>query len=219
MKHIHTLLDCAVPIFKVLDKIQKETILELDTLSSGEMLKALLHQFEREAFERQIPSHQVHDAKYALAALIDESILKSTLPEKSQWISQLIQVEQFGEHLAGENFFKWLDRVKNHGPDYLPVLEVYYVCLKMGFSGRYAVEGQEKLNAIHVEVKHKIDLYLGTLDPRLSPRIETPKTLGMLKKYFPWWGYCVAAFSIIFAFYVGYSVMINGLVTSYMGNI
>jgi type VI secretion system protein ImpK len=219
MKYSMTLLDCAVPIFKTLEQMNQHEFASSETTAYGIMLRGLLHRFEREAFEKQIPSHQVHDAKYALAALIDESILKSSLPEKDHWISQLIQVEQFGEHLAGENFFKWLERVKNHGPDYLPVLEVYYVCLKMGFSGRYAVEGQEKLNAIHVDVKHKIDLYLGTPDPRLSPRLESPKTLAMIKHHFPWWGYCAVASGLIFVVYLGYSVMLNGLISTHLGSI
>ena len=219
MKHTYTLLDCAVPIFNTLHTMNAHEISEDTTTQYGQTLRGQLHRFEREAFERQIPSHQVHDAKFALAALIDETILKSNLTEREQWISQLIQVEQFGEHLAGENFFKWLDRVKNHGQDYLPVIEVYYACLKMGFAGRYSVEGQEKLNAIHVDVKHKIDMYLGTPDPRLSPRLETPRTLGMIKRHFPWWGYCAAAAGIITVFYIGYSLAISGLVTSYVGSI
>jgi type VI secretion system protein ImpK len=194
-----------MPIFKMLGQME---------YSCGSQLRALLHQFECKAYEHHIPSHQVHDAKYALAALIDETILRSPHADKDNWISQLIQVEQFGEHMAGENFFKWLDRVKSNGPEYLPVLEVYYVCLKMGFQGRYTVEGQEKLNAIHVDVKHTIDLCLGSVNPYLSRPLESRQSSENSRRHFPWWGYSAGSFVCILIFYIGYSMVLNSVVSS-----
>lgn len=219
MQHKENLLDCAMPVFSMLEQMRQYSHDEPSIAYYGTSLRNLLHQFERTSFEKQIPSHQVHDAKYALAALIDETVLRSNLKDKEQWIAQLIQVEQFGEHLAGENFFHWLDRVKRQGPDYLPVLEVFYVCLKMGFMGKYRVEGQEKLNAIHVDVKHQIDLYLGQVDPRLSPHKDKMRSIQTFKRQFPWWGFCAAASAMMVVLYIGYSVAISTMVRGFIGHL
>jgi type VI secretion system protein ImpK len=64
----------------------------------------------------------------------------------------------FGHHVAGEIFFqnlqKILTRVDSH--DTADLLEVYHLCLLLGFAGRYSIGGKGELRAIIDQVADKI---------------------------------------------------------------
>ena len=91
---------------------------------------------------RGIPSEDSDHARFAIFAWIDEVILNSPWNEKDQWQRQQLQRLHFGTADAGELFF---DRLNTLGPHQNDVREVYYLCLAMGFTGRYVHEGDDFL--------------------------------------------------------------------------
>ena len=81
-------------------------------------------------------------ARFAIFAWIDEAILSSQWNQKSQWQGEQLQRIYFQTTDAGEIFFKHLNTIGVHQND---VREVYYLCLALGFMGRYCHEGDEYL--------------------------------------------------------------------------
>jgi type VI secretion system protein ImpK len=81
-------------------------------------------------------------AKFAIFAWIDEVILGSAWNQKEQWQGQQLQRIHFQTTDAGELFF---ERLNSLGPHQNNVREVYYLCLAMGFSGRYIHESDDFL--------------------------------------------------------------------------
>jgi type VI secretion system protein ImpK len=77
-------------------------------------------------------------AEYAVVALLDESVLHN--PRLAPvWAQRPLQDERYGQHLAGEWFFQHIDQLLAR-PDSLAladILEVYQLCLQLGFRGRY----------------------------------------------------------------------------------
>jgi len=49
------------------------------------------------------------------------------------------------------------------------ILELYYVCLQLGFEGVYRLRGLEQLMALQVDLRSQIDSYREPVNPRLSP--------------------------------------------------
>ena len=47
----------------------------------------------------------------------------------------------FGDQLAGEHFFHSLEDLRARGSVHLQALEVFHMCLLLGFQGRYALDG------------------------------------------------------------------------------
>ena len=92
--------------------------------------------------KRGIPKEDCDHARFAIFALIDEVILSSPWKEKGQWQRQQLQRIHFQTADAGEIFFERLNAL---GPDQNSVREVYYLCLAMGFTGRYIHEGDDFL--------------------------------------------------------------------------
>jgi type VI secretion system protein ImpK len=98
----------------------------------------MLDELAREARQQEVDETAIGHARYALAAHIDEQILRSTWPGRPQWMSQPLQLTLFGENTAGEGFFTRLDALMKDEAK-RDALEVYYLCLVMGFEGRYAM--------------------------------------------------------------------------------
>ncbi len=81
-------------------------------------------------------------ARFAIFAWIDEAILSSSWNEKNRWQGEQLQRFYYQTTDAGEIFF---DRLNAIGPHQRDVREVYYLCLAMGFSGRFCHEGDDYL--------------------------------------------------------------------------
>jgi type VI secretion system protein ImpK len=97
--------------------------------------------------EARIPEQDMIDAKFALAAFADEIIYHSTWPGKTQWLSNPLQLQFFQLNTAGDGFFTNLDNL--HGQrGRAHVAQIYFLCLALGFQGKYRLRQQEGLGAV-----------------------------------------------------------------------
>ena len=98
---------------------------------------------ELKARQADVPAEDVTQAKYAIAAFIDEMILTSSWGLKDSWADKPLQLAYFNEFSAGEEFYNKVDTLR--GAKKMSVLEVYYLCLALGFRGKYVdLQGMEK---------------------------------------------------------------------------
>jgi len=111
--------------------------------------------------------------KYALLALIDETILNSQWAFKDQWADKPLQLEYFGEHMAGERFFDLLKRVRDKGSKKADLLEVFCIALILGFQGKYKLSGRDELDKLTREMIAEVTRYRGGVPP-LSPHGRIP---------------------------------------------
>lgn len=81
-------------------------------------------------------------ARFAVVAWVDEMLLSSQWQDKDGWQKEPLQRLYYQTADAGELFF---DRLNAIGPHQRDVREVYYLCLAMGFKGRYIHEGDDYL--------------------------------------------------------------------------
>lgn len=80
-------------------------------------------------------------AFFAVVAFLDESVLKNQIPAFADWAQRPLQEEMFGHNRAGEVFFEHLRSVlaRQDSPEVADCLEVYCLCMLLGFRGRYAL--------------------------------------------------------------------------------
>jgi type VI secretion system protein ImpK len=81
-------------------------------------------------------------ARFAICAWVDEAILSSSWNEKGRWQGEQLQRLYYQTTDAGEIFFERLNEIGHHQRD---VREIYYLCLTLGFTGRYCHKGDEYL--------------------------------------------------------------------------
>jgi type VI secretion system protein ImpK len=84
-----------------------------------------------------------HDlARFAVCAWVDEAILGSPWVHKGHWQREQLQRLYYHTTDAGEEFFERLNAL---GFQQREIREVYYICLALGFMGRYCHKGDEYL--------------------------------------------------------------------------
>lgn len=123
------------------------------------------------------PEH-VRLAIYAVIAFLDEVILDSSQPMFAVWSRQSLQEEVFGDNVAGEAFFKTLERLltQRDSAEAADVLEVYQLCMLLGFHGKYAANDGGALFRATSAVNDKIARIRGPV-AEFSPRWQHPKDL------------------------------------------
>src|SRR6201998_3227133 len=80
-------------------------------------------------------------AFFAVVSLLDESVLKLQHPAFADWAQRPLQEEMFGHNRAGEVFFDHLHAVlvRQDSAETADCLEVYCLCMLLGFKGKYAL--------------------------------------------------------------------------------
>lgn len=107
-------------------------------------------------------------AFFAVVALLDESVLRLQNPAFADWAQSPMQQELFGHYRAGEVFFEHLRTLlsQQDSQENADCLEVYCLCMQLGFRGRYALSSGDT------------DYFLGQVRgaspaaPRLSGEIQ-----------------------------------------------
>ncbi len=105
-------------------------------------IQRLISKSEDRLRNGSFPQEDYDLARFAICAWVDEAILSSSWNEKGRWQGEQLQRLYYQTADAGEIFF---DRLNALGPHQRDVREVYYLCLAMGFMGRYCHEGDEYL--------------------------------------------------------------------------
>jgi type VI secretion system protein ImpK len=81
-----------------------------------------------------IPDAETAEARYAIVAFIDDRVLHSNWAGRAEWMKNPLQLQLYREYAAGENFFARM-RALLHRNAPSAALEVYYLCLALGFIG------------------------------------------------------------------------------------
>jgi len=146
-----------------------------------------LDEFGRAARKQGAASEDVDAAKYAFCAAVDEIILRSRFTIADRWATNPLQLTLFGDQLAGENFFNRLEALRARGSAHLEALEVFHMCLLLGFQGRYALEGTEKLNYFTSRLGEEIARMKGKRGG-FAPQAERPDQVAhKLRNDLPLW--------------------------------
>jgi type VI secretion system protein ImpK len=128
-----------------------------------------------QAMQAAYPADDVKYATFATVAFLDESVLNSQNPIFTDWLRKPLQEELFGTHIAGETFFQNLQVLlgRQDAPDLADVLEVHYLCMLLGFGGRYSAGNRGELNQVMTMTADKIRRIRGHMGP-LSPAWALP---------------------------------------------
>jgi type VI secretion system protein ImpK len=142
------------------------------------------------AGDAQRAGYQTEDIKlaaFATVALLDESILNSRNPLFADWPRKPLQEEMFGIHVAGETFFQYAQQLlsRNDSPEVADILEVYYLCLLLGYRGRFSVGGAGELQATTDQIGFKIRRIRGSFRG-LAPEWALPADPPRSQAADPW---------------------------------
>lgn len=204
------LLECCAPLFSLVLPLRKNSVAEKVSPDLRNKVVECFSEMERMAYEKAIVSADIQSARYAMTAFVDELVMRSSCPQRREWMSKPLQLEFYGKNSAGEVFYEKLDNLRTSGEKNHNLLEVYYLCLQMGYEGHYRLQGMEKLMALQVDIRSQLEDYIGKEDRRLS-KDGVPKEGLVMKvgKHFPGWAICSLTGAIMMFMYFGYSWVIH----------
>lgn len=135
----------AGPVFDLILRVKAGIVVPSNELRPK--IAGMLGDFEKRAERYRFNHKIVQVSKFALAAFVDETVLTNNFPLRNEWEKNPLQLEYFGEQLAGNKFFDKLEAMLKQIDATADAVEIYYFCMLLGFKGRYAVYEQEKLLA------------------------------------------------------------------------
>jgi len=154
--------------------------------------------FEHRALHDGAESSQVMAARYVLCTVVDEAVVTTPWGNESQW-SQMSLLSAFhSETFGGEKFFQLLERLSRNPVKHLPMLELMYLCLSLGFEGKYRVlpRGMLELEAVRDSLYRQIRQLRGDVPREISPHWQGLRdTRRRLVRIVPWW--LVALFTVL----------------------
>ena len=175
---------------------------ELKERMSGE-----IKGFETRALQKGASQNQVYTAKYFLCTLIDATVLNTPWGKQSGWSHNTLSSLFFRELFGGERFFQIVKELKQQPAQNLDLLELAYLCLSLGFEGKY----RHSSDGLYALEKERQDLYLliqkikGDFQPDLSIHWQG---LGKLHhspiRDVPLWVFAVVAGVLLMLVYMGF---------------
>lgn len=130
---------------------------------------------DRTAREKGYTSDDIRLAIFAVVAFLDETILNLRQPVFQEWVRKPLQEELFGRHVAGETFFENLDGIlgRREAEITADLLEVYQICLLLGYLGKYSITGKGELRSLIAQIQDKIQR-IRKMSSEISPSWRPP---------------------------------------------
>lgn len=115
------------------------------------------------------PEH-VLISRYALCTMIDEAVANMPWGASPEWVQQSLLVTLHREGFGGEKFFLLLDKAMEDPRRNIDLLELMYVCIALGFEGRYSVidNGRQQLDLLRDRLHNVIRRERGEFERDLS---------------------------------------------------
>jgi type VI secretion system protein ImpK len=162
----------AAPLLQLLARL-RNTMSQPDPADLRERATRELRAFEQQARDAGIPIEQLRPAHYALCASLDDVVLNTPWGSTGVWDSRSLVSTFHQEVRSGERFFELLGQLRQTPGTYLSVLELMYLCLSLGFEGRYRVSGgRPQLEKLREDLYSIIMRQRQAAEPALSPHWE-----------------------------------------------
>lgn len=193
------LVNLAAPVFDLILRLKAGIVQPSNTLRP--QIAEMLRKFEERAERYRFNLKLVVQAKFALAAFVDETVLTNNFPLKEEWEKYPLQLEYFGEQMAGIKFFERLDNLIRQIQYTADAVEVYYMCLLLGYKGKYAVYMEHELVTVIQDTAKVLNSAGRLLNPELSPHWLVQDQPEPPKKYpfLPGWAKLLAASGLVLA--------------------
>lgn len=199
--------------FTTIARLRANRQVAADADSFRTRIKQVLAAAEQEARQAGYGSDDARLALFAVIAFLDETVLNSRQPMFADWPRRPLQEEVFGVHMAGELFFQYLQQLlgRPDSEDLADVLEVYELCLLLGFKGRYSASRGAELQVLSSQISQKIErVHGGTAE--LSPHWR-PSTAEIGQPRDPWVPRLVAAAisaaALAVVLYIGFAISLH----------
>lgn len=151
-----------------------------EPLNFRQRMKSMLDEVERSAAAQNYDFQDIQDAHLAVVAFLDEIILASDDPVSAEWRKLPLAQDALGQPVAGEVSFEKLEGMLRSRKDTQrlgDLLEVFLLCLLLGFEGKYSGDRSAELQPLMERTRSRIEGIRQQRGKSLSPDWELPEEM------------------------------------------
>ena len=178
------------------------------------MITQEIQAFQTQAHSQNLDSKSILTARYVLCTALDEAVLNTPWGLDSEWAQHSLLSSFHKEVSGGERFFQLLKSLGQNPANNLHLLELMYLCLSLGFEGRYRIvqNGKDKLMQIREWLYQLIQKERGRSERELSPHWQgvTDKRNPLIR-FVPLWVFGAIAAGLLAALFTGFLLRLNHL--------
>ena len=158
--------------------------------------------FEAQARAAGVDPNDVTIARYLICTFLDSAIFQTPWGGQNVWGSRSLLLTFHNEAHGGEKFFTILERLQREPARYIHLLELQYVCLALGFQGKYRLESNSR--AVVQVLQEDLYRLIRAQSPGIGSTlalhwqgVTEPKVRAF--RWVPWWMVVAAAAVIVFS--------------------
>ncbi|MFL9996868.1 type VI secretion system protein TssL, long form [Paraburkholderia sediminicola] len=205
------LVAAANPLLNTLTQIRTSTTLTPERLR--EYLVDEIRRFQTRAQQAAIAIETIVGARYCLCTALDEAAALAPWGSGSTWTTHSLLVAFHNETWGGEKFFQLLARLSGSPREHRDIIELQYLCLMLGFQGRYRVvqNGAAQLDTLTRRLHKLLHETGGGYAQPLSPDWRAAdRTQGFsARRWLPPWTWLPFAGLIGCASFIGFLLASN----------
>jgi type VI secretion system protein ImpK len=158
--------------------------------------------FEVQARGAGVDPNDVTIARYIICTFLDSAIFQTPWGGQTVWGSRSLLLTFHNEAHGGEKFFTILERLRQDPARYLNLLELQYICLALGFQGKYRLEPNSRavVQVLQDDLYRLIRARSPGIGAVLSAHwqgVKEPKARAF--RLVPWWVVVASAATIVLA--------------------
>ena len=200
--NLNQLIAAASPLFSLISRYRvKKGKLKVDKNALFNALRHEVMAFTNKVRQANYRHNMVLAARYMLCAFLDEAVSTTPWGQEQNWQENNLLKFFHNEADGGERFFVLIDEAYKDAPVYLDLLELAYMCLRLGFMGKYRTreDGILSVNKISDFLYVAVQKQRGESDKSLfigevNAAAMQPKTLPMK---FNWSNYNFSKFGMV----------------------
>jgi len=182
-----------------------------DPAGLREYLLRAITEFEQRARAAGASPEHVLISRYALCTMIDEAVANMPWGASPEWVQRSLLVTLHREGFGGEKFFQLLEKAMEDPRRNIDLLELMYVCIALGFQGRYSVmdNGRQQLDALRDRLHGVIRRERGEFERDLSGKWKGVQRVAKpLVRRLSVWLVLAAAALLLFVLYLVFALVL-----------
>jgi type VI secretion system protein ImpK len=191
----------------------RTTLQHPDPQALRDELSQRIREFEGKARAAGVAPEKIIAARYMLCTLLDEAATSTPWGGSGLWARHSLLVSFHGEASGGEKFFQVLSKLAEDPKANRDILELSYVCLALGFQGRYRVQenGASQLETLRERLAQILRKGRGDYERDLSPPWQAAASgRSKVLSIMPLWVSLAACGLITLVTYLSFIYLING---------
>ncbi len=208
---LNPLVDAATPLFGLILRIQ-----DLDAHEDIETLYRRVHgdiaAISEEIRQQDYDEPTQLSFRYCLCAFIDETVMATRWGTQSVWAERSLLSHYHEETWGGEKVFVILERMLLEPERYQHMLEFLYLCLALGFRGKYGIieHGREHLDSLLQKLHRVLREHKGDpVEHLIPPSDNVSHHKNKLKRQLPLWSVWVLLGAVLIGTYSYYAAQLS----------